>query len=29
MPTTASGEHNNLFPNFGYVGIKGGLSLKF
>jgi hypothetical protein len=29
MPTTSSGEHNNLFPNFGYVGIKGGLSLKF
>ncbi len=29
LPTTYSGEHNNLFANFGYVGFRGGLSLKF
>ena len=29
LPTTYSGEHNNLFASFGYVGVKGGLSLKF
>ena len=29
LPTTYSGEHNNLFANFGYVGIRGGFTLKF
>ena len=29
LSTTYSGEHNNLFANFGYVGIRGGLSLTF
>ncbi len=29
LSTTYSGEHNNLFANFGYVGFRGGLSLKF
>jgi hypothetical protein len=29
LSTTYSGEHNNLFANFGYVGVRGGLSLTF
>jgi hypothetical protein len=29
LSTTYSGEHNNLFANFGYVGFRGGFSLKF
>jgi len=29
LSTTYSGEHNNLFQNFGYVGVRGGLSLTF
>jgi hypothetical protein len=29
LSTTYSGEHNNLFQNFGYVGIRSGFSLKF
>ncbi|MGA2278925.1 MAG: hypothetical protein ABSG80_01330 [Verrucomicrobiota bacterium] len=29
LSTTYSGEHNNLFANFGYVGVKGGFSLTF
>ncbi|MGA2787227.1 MAG: hypothetical protein ABSF60_06840 [Verrucomicrobiota bacterium] len=29
LSTTYSGEHNNLFTNFGYVGARGGLSLTF
>ena len=29
LPSTYSGVHNNLFANFGYVGVRGGLTLKF
>lgn len=29
LSTTHSGEHNHLFENFGYVGVRGGLSLTF
>jgi len=29
LSTTYSGEHNNLFANFGYIGVRGGLSLTF
>ena len=29
LPTTYSGNHNTLFANFGYTGIRGGLSLTF
>ena len=29
LSTTYSGEHNDLFQDFGYVGFRGGLSLCF
>jgi hypothetical protein len=29
LSTTYFDAHNNLFANFGYVGIRGGLSLTF
>jgi len=29
LSTTYSGEHNDLFANFGYIGVKAGLSLRF
>ena len=29
LPCTYSGVHNNLFANFGYVGVRGGLRLTF
>lgn len=29
LPDTYSGVHNDLFADFGYVGVTGGLSLKF
>ena len=29
LSTTHSGEHNDLFENFGYAGFRGGLSLTF
>jgi hypothetical protein len=29
LSTTHSGEHNDLFENFVYVGFRGGLSLTF
>jgi hypothetical protein len=29
LSTTDFGEHNNLFANFGYVGVREGISLKF
>jgi len=29
LPTAYSGNHNNLFANFGYTGVRGGFSLTF
>lgn len=29
LSTTYSGEHNNLFQNFGYLGFRGGINLTF